>query len=39
MNPTGMLAWVMPFTVELTRTSPGFAAAHSRAAMLTARPT
>jgi hypothetical protein len=24
MNPTGMLDWVMPFTVELTRTSPGF---------------
>ena len=38
MNPTGMLDWAMPFTVELTRTSPGFAAEHRRAAMFTARP-
>ena len=38
MNPTVMLACVMPLTVELTRTSPGLAAAHRRAAMLTARP-
>src|SRR6186713_1105501 len=37
-NPTLMLACVMPFTVELTRTSPGWAAAHRRAAILTARP-
>jgi hypothetical protein len=38
MKLTGMLAWVMPLTVEVTRTSPGRAAAHTRAAMLTAVP-
>ncbi len=38
MNPTVILACVMPFTVELTRTSPGRAAAHRRAAILTALP-